>query len=43
MKRDVYLEEGRDGYRKELVQIAAVAIAMIESLDRNTASRNRYD
>lgn len=27
-------------YRKELVQVAAVAIAMIESLDRNEGVRN---
>lgn len=33
------LEEDEDGYREELVQVAAVAIAALESLDRKRATR----
>ena len=29
------LERGGDNYREELVQVAAVAVAMVESYDRN--------
>lgn len=31
-----------DNYREELIQIAAVAIAMVESLDRNRKDRWPY-
>lgn len=30
------LEKDVDNYRKELIQIAAVAVSMVECLDRNT-------
>lgn len=29
--------KGFENYRKELIQVAAVAVAMIESLDRNSS------
>ena len=32
---DFYPPHTLDNYRKELIQVAAVAVAMIESLDRN--------
>jgi len=30
-----------DDYRKEVIQVAAVALAMLEALDRNTNNANR--
>lgn len=32
---DFYPTHSLDNYRKELIQVAAVAVAMIESLERN--------